>query len=164
MMRFLRTLFRVIISLFRREKILTMPIDLLGDSPLESNHEWVSRHHIAEQDLVCPRCHGVAAARGDYRQVQKWRFPNGTINEAVRCGCTKKANGIETRCGTLLFASPDTEHGDHLVEGPTPACFYLFRRIDPLTAAREAAGEDVIQVDTDNETITVAPQPSHKEC
>jgi hypothetical protein len=139
--------------------IIDVAIDPLGHVCHETNHEWVSRHSIAESDLICPKCKGVAAARGDFSKVRMYRFAKGKLNEGIKCGCMVKANGLEARCGTILYASPDTEHGDHLVIGEIPKEFYLFRRIDPLLAAQEKIGSDVIQVDTDTEQVIVAPPP-----
>jgi len=139
--------------------IIDVAIDPLGDVCHKADYAWVSRHSVAESDLLCPKCRGVAAPRGDFSKVQMYRFPNGKYNEGIKCGCMVKANGIETRCGTILYASPDTEHGDHLWEGDLPAEFYQFRRIDPLLAAQEKIGADVIQIDTDTEQVVVAPLP-----
>jgi hypothetical protein len=139
--------------------IINVAIDPLGNVCHEADYAWVSRHSIAESDLLCPKCRGVAAPRGDFSKVRRYRFANKQINEGIKCGCMVKANGIETRCGTILYASPDTEHGDHLWEGKLPTDFYRFRRIDPLLAAQEEIGADVIQINTDTEQVVVVPPP-----
>jgi hypothetical protein len=145
---------------------INIEIDPLGEVCHEVHHEWVSRHHLAEGDLICPRCKGVASARGDFSKVRTYKFAKGKVNEGIRCGCMVKRNGLEIVCGTILYASPDTEHGDHLVPGNPPE-FYVFRRVDPLIAAQEAVGLDVVQVDTDLGQFSVVPpkeeplQPVH---
>jgi hypothetical protein len=134
--------------------VINVRLDPLGDVCHETNHEWVSRHHLAEGDLICPRCRGVASARGDFSKARTYKFSNGKVNEGIRCGCMVKRNGLDGVCGTILYASPDTEHGDQLVVGDPPE-FYVFRRVDPLTAAQEAVGLDVVQVDTDLGQVSV---------
>ncbi len=93
----------------------------------EHNISFVSRHHIAECGLLCPQCRKLAARRGDYRGVRRTR-----LGEAVVCA----------ECGETLVASPDTEHGDHLLEYDKKV-MERFVRVSPDKALREEWGEDM---------------------
>jgi hypothetical protein len=103
------------------------PCDPLSDHPGEHHVSFVSRHHIAESGLRCPKCGDEAAMRADYSGLRRTR-----LGEAVRCEC----------CHEILVASPDTEHGDH--DLPYDAeVFHRFVRIDPAQALREQWGGDI---------------------
>jgi len=100
--------------------------DPLGTTPGEHNTYFVSRHDLAECGLKCPSCSALPAERGDFAAVRRTQH-----GEAVQCSC-----------GAWLVASPDTEHGDHLLPY-NKALFHRFVRISPEQATRERYGEDM---------------------
>ncbi len=107
------------------------PLDpLQNDKARHGEHafEFVSRHAIAETGLVCPRCNNEAAPLGVFRRVERCR-----LGEVVACEAQREVNDELVPCGALLLASPDTEHGDHLLWDQTPEAqrevlFYRFVR------------------------------------
>lgn len=126
------------------------------------NFEHVSRHAIAETGLVCPRCETLVAPRGDYTRVRA-----SHRGEVIRCHGQWEANDQVQPCPFYLFASPDTEHGDHILwdkvpKGQREKLFYRFVRKDGADVVRETYGDDVVgnggvlSADT-LKTITVVP-------
>lgn len=105
----------------------------------EHNVQGISRHSIAESGLICPVCNNEVAARGVFRHIFRTRI-GSTPCEALECGGIRQ-NGV--RCGTVLFACPDTEHGDDQMDYDTKK-FHRFKRIDEKQAMREQYGEDII--------------------
>ncbi|NEN87980.1 MAG: hypothetical protein F6K48_03260 [Okeania sp. SIO3H1] len=105
--------------------------DPLGNDHGEHDIIFVSRHDIAECGLKCENCKTISAERGDFSAVVETQH-----GEAIHCNC-----------GKWLVASPDTDHGDHLIEGPIPPEFYKFKRISPKQALKEQYGEDAVTSD-----------------
>lgn len=141
-------------------RVIDLPFDPLGDVPMETDVEYVSRHHIAECDLICPRCGKVAANRGDFSKIEMYRFPSGEKNEGIRCQNMVRIQNVERACGFLLLASPDTEHGDDKALDKkiiTYAECLTFKRIDMAKAIKEKYGEDIAQGDYYNQ-FTATPQ------
>jgi len=101
--------------------------DPLSEEAGEHNIQFVSRHDIAECGLKCPRCEELSARRGDFRRVRRTR-----LGEAVEC----------PQCGQILIASPDTEHGDDLVEYDKDL-FHRFVRVSAKQALRDELGDDI---------------------
>lgn len=101
--------------------------DPLSENPGEHNIQFTSRHDIAECGLKCPRCEELVARRGDFKRVRRTR-----LGEAVEC----------PQCGQILIASPDTEHGDDLLDYDAEV-FHKFVRIAPDEALRQEVGDDV---------------------
>jgi hypothetical protein len=120
-----------------------LPCDPLGAVPCEHDAYFVSRHDIAECGLKCPRCNQEAATRADYRAVRPAVFPDGATNEAILCRNTVSRDGVETTCGAILLASPDTEHGDELRD-LSWAEQTSFVRISRQLARQEKYGPDII--------------------
>lgn len=110
----------------------------------EHSIEAVSRHSIAETGLVCPRCRTEIGVRGNYEMVRR-----GRMGEVIKCiGTRRLQDGAEHVCNTYLVASPDTEHGDHLIYDKTPVeerqkLFYTFVRITEADMLREKLGDDI---------------------
>lgn len=109
----------------------------------EHNFEHVSRHAIAETGLVCPRCETLVAPRGDYTRVRA-----SHRGEVIKCHGQWDANDQTQPCPFYLFASPDTEHGDHILwdkvpKGQREKLFYRFVRKEGADVVRETYGDDV---------------------
>lgn len=127
----------------------------------------VSRHDIAESGLICPVCHTLAAARGDFSRVRR-TIINGDENEVIECfGRREVEDGREVACGTYLAASPDTEHGDHLDDKGNvvaqvqqePPEHFRFVRVTKAQVVREQHGDDVmVAVDADGEEALVVSE------
>lgn len=110
---------------------------------------FVSRHALAEGGLECSLCR-TRINSGDFSRL--WRtMVDGRENEVVICpGRRTVEDGREIDCRTLLAASPDTEHGDHLNDDGTvdhiglhdPDEFYRFRRAPADQYLREHWGVD----------------------
>lgn len=113
----------------------------------EQHIEFVSRHAIAETGLICPTCYNEVAPLGDYRLVRHCR-----LGDVIKCNGTRHMQDNEFTCGKFLVASPDTEHGDHLLYDKVPkadraALFHHFVRILEGDAARRKYGNDITLVD-----------------
>jgi hypothetical protein len=124
--------------------------------------EFVSRHSIAETGLICPVCGTEVAPLGDYRLVRHSR-----LGDVVQCnGKREMSDGNERVCGMFLAASPDTEHGDHILYDKVPKeerkMFYEFVRISEGDAARRKYGEDIIMKDGELAAVMQAQKPAHK--
>lgn len=125
-------------------------IDIPAGDPFSENEnhgthhfEYVSRHAIAESGLHCPMCHNEIAPLGDYRLVRHCR-----LGDVIRCNGTRQVNDEDIPCPAYLVASPDTEHGDHLIFDAWPEAkriqkFYTFVRISDETAVHIKRGKDV---------------------
>lgn len=115
------------------------------NSGLQNSHEvaYVPRQEIAESGLGCPKCKTEAASRGDFSRVQRC-FINGQENEVIKCQGVIAVDTGEgfVPCPVWLAASPNTEHGDELIEGD-PVEFYRFTRIALQQALKEKYGMDV---------------------
>lgn len=119
----------------------------------------VSRHAIAETGLVCPSCGAQVCLQGRFDLVRRMLI-DGRENEVVICTHTvEHEDGRKRVCGAILAASPDTEHGDHLVSASDLPEFYRFRRTTLLTALQQKYGEDVVGGDETQVTIS----PKNKE-
>lgn len=126
MKRFLRSLWARI----RPRRRITVPGAYpLDDTAGESHSAFVSRHSIAEGGLTCPVCKNVAAEYGDFSSI----CVDQRGNEVVLCG----------HCSTYLIASPDTEHGDHLLPYD-PVRFHSFVRKPQKQVTKEKYGEDAL--------------------
>lgn len=122
--------------------IIDIPFDPLQTEQAGENRvHFVSRHSIAETGLTCPSCGQMVAPRASFDRVQKARLSDGSINEVLYCPHDKVHEGRKVKCGAILVASPDTEHGDHLNE--KSAKNYTFKRKDKALATQEAYGADV---------------------
>jgi hypothetical protein len=113
----------------------------------EHKVEFVSRHSIAETGLTCPVCGTDVAPLGSYIMVQRSR-----LGEVVVCNGRRIIQDTEVPCGMQLCASPDTEHGDHLIYDKVPLferhnLFHSFVRISKGDAVRLKYGADVKLVD-----------------
>lgn len=125
-------------------------IDIPAGDPFSENEnhgthhfEYVSRHAIAESGLHCPMCHNEIAPLGDYRLVRHCR-----LGDVIRCNGTRQVNDEDLPCPAYLVASPDTEHGDHLIFDAWPVKdrirkFYTFTRISEKQAVNIKRGVDV---------------------
>lgn len=116
--------------------------------------EFVSRHAIAETGLLCPVCRTELAALGDYTMVRHSR-----LGDVIKCNGKRVVQDEEFPCGMYLVASPDTEHGDHLIYDKVPAderhaLFHSFVRVSEGDAARRKYGEDISL--RDGELVTAA--------
>lgn len=116
---------------------------LTGSSHGTHTIEFVSRHSIAETGLQCPICEAEVCGLGDYRLVQHCR-----LGDVVRCNGTRTIQDVQVACRAYLVASPDTEHGDHLVYDNFSGKeqfekFYRFRRITSDAAVKLKHGADV---------------------
>lgn len=102
--------------------------------------EFVSRHAIAETGLHCPLCRNEVAPLGDYRLVRRSR-----LGEVIRCNGTRQVNDEDVPCPAYLVASPDTEHGDHLIydKASDKSVFMRFVRIKEADAVKLKYGKDV---------------------
>lgn len=141
---------------------------------------FVSRHALAEGGLECPLCR-TQILSGDFSRV--WRtMVDGRENEVAICpGKRTVEDGRLIDCRTLLAASPDTEHGDHLNDDGTvdhiglhdPDEFYRFRRAPADQYLREHwgveasdAGDGKVDVPNDdpkNSTTAKLPAVQAKE-
>lgn len=135
---------------------------------------FVSRHHLAEGGLTCPLCQTRIAEAGDFRDVYRL-LVDGRENEVIVCTGTREVGDEVMPCATLLLASPDTEHGDHLgadgqvdPNGVDPPDYYRFVRVDAQAALREKWGVEVVPADgdallpTDNETDLLAAEAERR--
>lgn len=113
----------------------------------EHQMEAVSRHAIAETGLICPRCLKQVCFQGDYTLVREGQV--GRVrNEVVICPHQREVNGEKKQCGSILMASPETEHGDHHLWDKVPpkereALFFRFRRVSEEQVLRDRYGFDV---------------------
>lgn len=135
-----------------RQRLQDAMTRLLGGVPWihayrASDLFFVSRHALAEGGLECPFCRTTYPS-GDFSRVYQLRI-DGRPNEVVKCiGRRIVEDGREVDCGSLLAASPDTEHGDHLNDDGTvdhlgvhdPDEFYVFRRAPADQYLREKWG------------------------
>lgn len=132
--------------LFRDRLWLEVPSgDPYTESTAHGTHhfEFVSRHAIAETGLKCPLCHNEVSPLGDYRLVRHCR-----LGDVVRCNGTRQVNDEDLPCPAYLIASPDTEHGDHLVYDTTPLNkrmekFCRFVKISEADAVKLKNGKDI---------------------
>lgn len=112
---------------------------------LQPTHEvyFVPRQDIAECGLRCEKCGTDVAERGDFSRVTR-SIVDGQENEVVKCqGLIELQDGQKPRpCPAWLAASPNTEHGDDLIEGDPPE-FYKFSRISQAQALREKYGMEI---------------------
>lgn len=125
----------------------------------EHKIEFVSRHAIAETGLICPSCHNEIASIGDYIMVRHCR-----LGDVIKCNGTRHIQDEETPCGMFLVASPDTEHGDHILYDRVPQddrfeLFYRFVRISEGDAAKRKYGEDLKLVDGQMVAVPTEPAP-----
>ncbi len=110
----------------------------------EHHVEFVSRHAIAETGLRCPSCQTEVSPIGDYTMVRHSR-----LGDVIKCNGKRIIQDEEYVCGMFLAASPDTEHGDHLIYDKTPKedrfeLFYRFVRISEGDAAKLRYGPDAV--------------------
>ena len=113
-----------------------------GNGPGANTHEvyMVPRQEIAECGLKCPKCQTEAVPRADFSKIVRV-FIDGQENEVVKCpGIWETAEGRQVSCPAWLAASPNTEHGDDLIEGD-PLSFYQFTRITQQQALKEKYGK-----------------------
>jgi len=112
---------------------------------LQPTHEvfFVPRQDIAECGLLCPKCGTDAAERGDFSRVLR-SYVDGQPNEVLKCtGLIDPGDGTKpVPCPAWLAASPNTEHGDDLIEGD-PVEFYMFSRISTQQMLREKYGLEI---------------------
>lgn len=117
----------------------------IPNGALQPTHEvyFVPRQEIAECGLKCSKCGGDVAERGDFSQVVR-SIIDGQENEVIRCkNMVDLGDGRPpVPCVAWLAASPNTEHGDQLIEGDPPE-FYRFSRITTSQALREKYGVDI---------------------
>ena len=115
----------------------------------EPTHEvyFVPRQEIAECGLSCPKCGTEVATRGDFSGVLRANI-DGEVGEVLKCvGLIDLNDGQKPRpCPAWLAASPNTEHGDDLIEGNPPE-FYVFSRITQAQALREKYGMEISEDD-----------------
>jgi hypothetical protein len=112
---------------------------------LQPTHEvyFVARQDIAECGLACPKCTTEIAERGDFNRVVR-SVVDGNVNEVIKCvGLIDMNDGTKpVPCPAWVAASPNTEHGDELIEGDPPE-FYKFSRITAEQALRERYGMEI---------------------
>ena len=124
---------------------------------LQPTHEvyFVSRQDIAECGLKCEKCGTDVAERGDFSRVTR-SIVDGQENEVLKCqGLLELQDGQKPRqCPAWLAASPNTEHGDDLIEGDPPE-FYKFSRISQAQALREKYG---MEISTEDESLMADPK------
>jgi len=115
------------------------------NSGLQPTHEvyFVNRQEIAECGLKCTKCSHEVAERGDFSNVVR-SILDGQENEVIKCnGLIDMNDGDKPKpCPAWLAASPNTEHGDDLIEGDPPE-FYKFSRITTAQALREKYAIDI---------------------
>lgn len=140
---------------------LDREVQLLSGGHAQHQAIFVSRHHLAEGGLECPLCKETYPS-GDFGMVYR-TMVDGRENEVIVCrGRRIIEDGREVPCGTLLVASPDTEHGDHLADDGTvdregrhdPPEFYHFVRAPADQALREQWGVDA-RAGRDEHTVEV---------
>jgi hypothetical protein len=111
----------------------------------QASHEvyFVPRQEIAECGLACPKCSQEVAERGDFSRIMRAHV-DGQVGEVIKCqGLFDLGDGTKpVPCPAWLAASPNTEHGDDLIEGDPPE-FYLFSRITVAQALREQYGMEI---------------------
>jgi hypothetical protein len=125
---------------------LEKDVAILTSKPGQHQTFFVSRHHLAEGGLECPLCHEIIPA-GNFTGVYR-TMVDGRENEVIICQGKRKVEGVrEVKCETMLIASPDTEHGDHLndkgevdAHAPDPPDYYRFVRAPADQALREKWG------------------------
>lgn len=112
---------------------------------MQPTHEvyFVPRQEIAECGVACPKCGSEVAERGDFSRIMRANV-DGEVNEVVKCiGMIDLGDGTKpVPCSAWLVASPNTEHGDHLLDG-NPAEFYTFNRITNAQVLRERYGIEI---------------------
>lgn len=125
----------------------------------EHHVEFVSRHAIAETGLRCPACQTEVSPIGDYAMVRHSR-----LGDVIKCNGKRIIQDEEYVCGMFLAASPDTEHGDHILYDKVPAedrfeLFYRFVRISEGDAAKLRYGPDAKIVDGEVVATPSDPPP-----
>ena len=128
----------------------------------EHRVEFVSRHAIAETGLKCPTCFTELAPIGDYTTVRHSR-----LGDVIKCNGRRVIQDEEHVCGMFLIASPDTEHGDHIMYDRVPKedrfeLFYRFVRISEGDAAKRKYGEDIKLVDGEMRAVPSEPVEKFK--
>lgn len=136
----------------------TDPLTATGHG--EHHVEFVSRHAIAEKGLYCPVCGTEVAPMADYTMVRHSR-----LGDVIKCNGKRILQDEERPCGMFLAASPDTEHGDHILYDRVPKderfdLFYRFVRISEGDAARVRYGQDITLVDGQMVASQPADQPA----
>lgn len=139
-------------------------MSLLGSTHGQHTTAFVSRHHLAEGGLNCPLCEARVADAGDFSQVYR-TIVDGRENECIICPGEREIGDRMVPCATILLASPDTEHGDHLNDagvvdpnGADPPEYYRFRRCSADQALREKWGVEV-KDDGRGDIVTAGPAP-----
>ncbi len=111
----------------------------------QPTHEvfYVPRQDIAECGVACPKCGNDVAERGDFSRIVR-SMVDGQVNEVLKCtGLIDPGDGTKpVPCPAWLAASPNTEHGDDLIDGDPPE-FYLFSRISTAQMLREKYGLEI---------------------
>lgn len=125
----------------------------------EHRVEFVSRHAIAEAGLICPVCGTEVAPLGDYIMVRHCR-----LGDVIKCNGKRQLQDAEVTCGAYLVASPDTEHGDHILYDKVPGnerfeLFYRFVRVSEGDAVRLKYGEDLRKDEYGNLIATPTETP-----
>ncbi len=124
---------------------------------LQPTHQvyFVNRQDIAECGLSCPKCATDVAERGDFSRVVR-SVIDGQVNECIKCvGLIDMNDGQKPiQCPAWLAASPNTEHGDDLIEGDPPE-FYVFTRIAQAQALREKYG---MEISADDVSLMAEPR------
>jgi hypothetical protein len=134
---------------------------VLGEGHGKHQTIFVSRHHLAEGGLECPICNRRIEA-GDFSHVQR-TLVDGQENECIVCqGEREVENGRMVPCKTVLLASPDTEHGDHLdadgkvdPKGYDPPEYFRFVRAPADQHLREKWGVDARAPEDKNDDLGV---------
>lgn len=130
-----------------------------GAQPGHQRVWLVSRHAIAETGLICPACGAEVCLQGRFDLVRRMMI-DGRENEVVICAHTVEYDdGRKRVCGAILAASPDTEHGDHLLAASDLPEFYKFRRTSLLTALQQKYGNDVVA--GDETEVLISHQGAH---
>ncbi len=145
---------------------LEKDVAILTNKPGQHSTFFVSRHHLAEGGLECPLCHEMIAS-GNFTGVYR-TMVDGRENEVIVCQGKRKVEGIrEVKCETLLIASPDTEHGDHLNDkgevdayASDPPDYYRFVRAPADQALREKWGVTAAPGEGDTVVVT-EPKPAN---
>jgi hypothetical protein len=147
-------------DLFRRKKPPQVLTVLSNSASGQHQTCFVSRHHLASGGLTCPLCQMVIAA-GDFTGVKDY-VVDGRLNEGVVCQGEREIGDRMEPCRSILLASPDTEHGDHLgangevdPNGEDPPEYYRFVRVGALQALREKWGVEVKDGDMAAGTVDV---------
>jgi hypothetical protein len=140
-------------------------LTLLGATHGQHTTAFVSRHHLAAGGLMCPLCQTVVADAGDFSKVYR-TIVDGRENECIVCTGEREVGDRMMPCATLLLASPDTEHGDHLdgngdvdAKGIDPPSYYRFVRVGAEQALREKWGVEVAGDDRGDLMVAAATEP-----